>query len=311
MPAPASSASASTTRRRKVPKLRRTPRAAFSCQSTNLRTAARRSRASAVTATTTPLCTAWAGARHGRGRALQDCETVARLANPASVAGLHFRPLQVSQEPLPDLQRPARLRDRCESCRRPQGLAVRRRGGGALARHWRGSCRPVPSATALRARRYSSSGTRMMSASATRTQTEGTRSQCHKGDRPSRGVRVGRLGYAEQRARVGDRGRTWQCLEPGEVRVVQREPLQVVCGGCETKGQAGTVTLQPALWSKARLTCSAAQRSAAQCSAVQLSSATRGPVPAATAAVILSRSGSSSRLSRVAAKRTAEHSTAQ
>ena len=169
----------------------------------------------------------WAGARQGRGRALQDCETVARLANPASVAGLHVWPLQVPQVPLPDVQRPARLRDRCESCRRPQGLAVRRRGGGALARHLRGSCRPVPFATALRAWRYSSSGTRLMSASATRTQTEGTRSQCHKGDRPSAGASAsaGRLGTAEQRTRVGDRGRTWQCLEQGEVRVVPRKPL--------------------------------------------------------------------------------------
>ena len=172
------------------------------------------------------------------------------------------------------MQRPARLRDRCESCRRPQGLAVRRRGGGALARHWRGSCRPVPSATACRAWRYSSAGTLLMSASANQEAKRGDSVPVpQRRQAKRRGVRVGRLGYAEQRARVGDRGRTWQCLEPGEVRVVQREPLQVVCGGCETKGQAGTVTLQPALWSKARLTCSAAQRSAAQCSAAQLSDA--------------------------------------
>ncbi len=80
----------------------------------------------------------WAGARHGRGRALQDFETVARLANPAGVAGLHVWPLQVSQVPLPDLQRSARLRDHLRVLQETAGARspqTRRRGTStALAR---------------------------------------------------------------------------------------------------------------------------------------------------------------------------------
>jgi hypothetical protein len=41
---------------------------------------------------------------------------------------------------------------------------------------------------------------------------------------------------------AGAAGCTWILLEPGEVRVVPREPLQVVFGGCNANGQAGTVS---------------------------------------------------------------------
>ena len=165
------------------------------------------------------------------GKAGRSCMTARLLRGPLHDCETVARPI-------------AQLRDCCGSCRRLQGLAVRRRRG-ARARQGQGtstaqeSCRPLPSATFRRISAYRCSGTLLMCASATRTQTEGTRSQCHKGDRPSAGASAsaGRLGTAEQRTRVGDRGRTWQCLEPGEVRVVPREPLQVVFGGCNAKGK--------------------------------------------------------------------------
>jgi hypothetical protein len=58
---------------------------------------------------------------------------------------------------------------------------------------------------------------------------------------------------------AGAAGCTWSCLEPGEVRVVQREPLQVVFGGCNAKGK-GAFQLQPnggRLWEFGRGVCSA------------------------------------------------------